>query len=195
MISHISKIILALLLTSTVCAKADDFYVITGTHKTQKEAQQVAALKGGWVLNTNFYSQLTSNLYAVVRGPFKTKSEADKRLKWLMDGGRYPGSYVKSAGNINIEIKVGNKALSPQMLAALLGELRIDVSEHKGGAHPCEPQEPYKRISLSYVNVARGYDEKKDKETYAPKDVELDIGALWEIKKSGEVDRMRICAE
>lgn len=195
MISHIPKIVLVLLFTAAVSAKADDFYVITGTHQTQKEAQQVAALKGGWVLNTNFYRQLTPDLYAVVRGPFKTKKEAGKQLKLFLDGGRYPGSYVKNAGTINIEIKINNKALSPQMLAALLGELRIDVSENTGGTNPCEPQEPYQRLSLSYVTVARGYDETKDKETYAPKDVELDIGALWEIKRSGEVGRMRICAE
>jgi hypothetical protein len=112
-----------------------------------------------------------------------------------MDGGMYPGSYVRNAGGINIEIKIGNKALSPQMLAALLGELRIDVSENKGGSDPCEPQESYKLISLSYVTVARGYDEKKDKETYKPKDIELEVGAFREINKTGEVDRMRICSE
>lgn len=195
MIPRISEVIFVLLIASPVLAYADDFYVITGTHKTQKEAQQVAAIQGGWVLNTSFYNQLTPSLFTVVRGPFKTKIEADKQLASLRKGGMYPGSYVRNAGSINIAINVGNKALSPQMLAALLGELRIDISENKGGSNPCEPQEPYKLISLSYVTVARGYDEKKDKETYQPKDVELDVGAFWEIKKSGEVDRMRICTE
>jgi hypothetical protein len=192
---RIFGMIFMLLIASPALAHADDFYVITGTHKIQKEAQQVAALKGGWVLNTNFYNQLTPSLFAVVRGPFKAKIEADKQLAWLMEGGMYPGSYVKNAGSINIEVKIGNKALSPQMLAALLGELRIEVSENKGGSNPCEPQEPYKLISLSYVTVARGYDEKKDKETREPRDVELDVGAFREIKKTGEVNRMRICTE
>lgn len=100
MVSHIRIIVITLLLTFPVYGKADDFYVITGTYKAQKEAQQVAALKGGWVLNTNFYSQLTPNLYAVVRGPFKTKSEAAKQLSWFLDGDRYPGSYIKNAGKL-----------------------------------------------------------------------------------------------
>ena len=174
---------------------ADDFYVITGTYKSQKQAQQVAAMRGGWVLNTNFYSQLSPNLFAVVRGPLRTKKNADKYLTWLMEGGSYTGSYVRNAKKINIRLKIGNKDLSPQMIAALLGELRIDVSESKGGAHPCEPQEPYKEISLSYVTIARGYDRKKDEVIHKPKDVVLDVGAFREIKSTGKVDRMRICAE
>ncbi len=195
MIASISRVILALSLAASSHAHADDFYVITGAHKTQEEAQQVAAQNGGWVLNTNFYSQLTPNLFAVVRGPFRTKTDADERLARLVEGGRYPGGYVKNAGNINIEVKIGDKTLSPQMLAALLGELRIDVSEAEGGSNPCEPQEPYRQISLSYVTVARGYDEKKGMPTFVPKEVTLDVGAFREIKKSGEVERMRICAE
>ena len=174
---------------------ADDYYVITGTYKTQIEAQNIAAMKGGWVLNTNFYNQLSPNLFAVVRGPFMTKKEAGKRLTRLMDVGGYPGSYVKNAGTINIQVNIGNTALSPQMIAALLGEIRIDVSESKGGSNPCEPQEPYKQILLSYVTVARDYDEKNDRVIKKPDNIELDVGAFWEIKNSGEVDRMRICTE
>ncbi len=193
--SNMSKIIIVLLVILPMTAVADDFYVITGTYKTQKEAQQTAATKGGWVLNTNFYNQLTSNLYAVVRGPFRTKDEADKQLASLKEGGRYPGSYVKNAGNINIEVKIGNKALSPQMIAALLGEIRIDITESKGGTNPCEPEEPYKELSLSYVTLERSQDEKKDKIVFKPLDVQLEVGAFWEIKRTGEIDRMRICAE
>ena len=178
-----------------VFACADDFYVITATHKTQKEAQDAAALKGGWVLNTNFYTQLTPDLYAVVRGPYKTQAQADEKLAWLTDGGRYPGSYVKNPGKINIEIKLGDRTLSPQMLAALLGELRIDVSEHNGASHPCEPQAPYKQLSLSYVTIERYYDDAKNEVIFQPKDVELDVGAFREIDKTGEIQRMRICAE
>lgn len=176
-------------------ARADDFYVITGTFKTQSEAQQVAATKGGWVLNTNFYNQLTPGVFAVVRGPYRSKGEADTQLSELERFAIFAGSYVRNAGNINIEIKIGNKELSPQMLAALLGELRIDVSENAGGNGPCEPQEPYKAISLSYVTVERASDMKNGKVTDRPKDVKLDIGGLWQLKRSGAVDRMRICTE
>lgn len=174
---------------------AADFYVITGTYKMQKEAQQVAAIKGGWVLNTNFYDQLTPNRFAVVRGPFTTKKTADQNLAMLMEGGGYRGSYVKNAETINIQVKIGDKALSPQMLAAIFGELKIDVTEHKGGSNPCEPQEPYKALSFSYVTIVRDYDEKKGTVLFHPRDVPVDIGAFREIKSTGEIDRMRICAE
>lgn len=174
---------------------ADDFYVIIGTYKVQKEAQQAAATKGGWVLNTNFYNKLTPNLFAVVRGPFSTKKMADDQLAMLMESGKYRGSYVKNAETINIQVKTGNRAISPQMIAAILGEFRIDVIEHKGGSNPCEPQEPYKGLTFSYVTLARGYDEKKDKLSFNPQDIPIEVGAFWEIKSTGEIDRMRICAE
>jgi len=173
---------------------ADDFYVVTGTYKIQPEAQQ-AAVKGGWVLNTNFYNQLTPNLFAVVRGPFRTKDEADKNLKWLVKGGKYPESYVKNAGAINIEVKIGNRALTPQMLAALLGEIRINVKESAGASNPCEPQEPYKELSLSYVTIERGDGGRTNQPLFKPKEVELEVGAFWEIKSTGQIDRMRVCAE
>lgn len=174
---------------------ADDFYVIIGTYKVQKEAQQAAATKGGWVLNTNFYNKLTPNLFAVVRGPFSTKKMADDQLAMLMESGKYRGSYVKNAETINIQVKTGNRAISPQMIAAILGEFRIDVIEHKGGSNPCEPQEPYKGLTFSYVTLARGYDEKKDKLSFNPQDIPIEVGAFWEIKSTGEIDRMRTCAE
>ena len=192
---HIRMFLAAILLLPLGPVVADDFYVITGTYKAQKEAQDISAMKGGWVLNTNFYNQLTPNLFAVVRGPFRTKKETDERLARLVDVGGYPGSYVKNAGSITIQVNLGNKALSPQMIAALLGELRIDVLESKGGSHPCEPQEPYKQISLSFVSIARDYDKKNDKVIKKPDEVELEIGAFREIKSTGEVDRMRICSE
>jgi hypothetical protein len=195
MSSRIASALFVVLMLLPATVLADDFYVIIGTHKTQKEAQEIAAIKGGWVLNTNFYNQLTPNLYAVARGPFRTKGEADKHLASLMKGGRYPGSYVKNAGTINIEVKIGNKALSPHMVAALLGEIRIDVKDENGGSHPCEPQEPYKQLSLSYVTIDRKLDEKKDQVLYKPEEVELEVGAFREIKRTGEIERMRICAE
>ena len=54
---------------------------------------------------------------------------------------------------------------------------------------------PYKQISLSYVTVARDYDENNDRVIKKPDEIDLDVGAFREIKSSGEVDRMRICTE
>lgn len=81
------------------------------------------------------------------------------------------------------------------MVAALLGEIRIDVKEGKGGSHPCEPEEPYKELSLSFVTIDRAPDGKKDQIIFKPQDVELEVGAFWEIKRTGQIERMRICAE
>lgn len=192
---HIFAMVFASFLALPTSASADDFFVITAAFHTQKEAQESAAVNGGWVLNTNFYTKLTPGVYAVVRGPFKTKSDADTQLASLQSYSNFKSSYVRDAGNLNIEIKIGNKAINPQVLAALLGELRIDVTENAGGSNPCEPQGPYSSISLSYVTAERGIDEKKNKETEQPKDVKLEIGGFWQMKDTGEIGRMRICTE
>jgi hypothetical protein len=177
-----------------VLASANDFYVITATYKTQLEAQNDAAAYGGWVLNTNFYNKLTPGLYAVVRGPFKSGSDAQGELSSLQHFSHWMHGYVKDAGDINIEIKIGNKKLSPQMLAALLGELRIDISDNEGATNPCEPQEPYLSLSLSYVTLQRSLDSEGN-ETDQLKEMPIDIGGLWQLKRSGEIERMRICTE
>lgn len=52
---HSLKILVAAVFFISGPVFADDFYIIIGTYKVQKEAQQAAATKGGWVLNTNFY--------------------------------------------------------------------------------------------------------------------------------------------
>src|SRR4030095_11920117 len=53
--------------------------------------------------------------------------------------------------------------LSPATVAALLGEILLDVESHPGGADPCEPQEPYEELRLSYVTVNRSYDDATGK--------------------------------
>ena len=176
-------------------ARADDHFVITHTMKSQEKAQEQAALKGGWVLNTNLYSTLKPNLFAVVRGPYKSMNKAKKTLTWLKEGGRYPGSYAKNAGKTNITVKLDNRNLSPQMLTALFGELSINITEEKGAENPCQPQEPYYNISISHVGLARKYNEKTEKEYRDPVRHDVDIGGFWQIKSTGEISRMRICTE
>jgi len=176
-------------------ANADDHFVITHTMKSQEKAQEKAALVGGWVLNTNLYSNLKPNLFAVVRGPYKSMKKAKKTLSWLMEGGRYPGSYVKNAGKTNITVKLGNKNLSPQMLTALFGEISIHVSEEKGAENPCQPQEPYYDIAITHVGLARKYNQKTEQEYREPVRKDIDMGGFWQIKSTGEISRMRICAE
>jgi len=48
---------------------------------------------------------------------------------------------------------------------------------------------------LSYVTLDRDFDEKKDQLIFKPRDVQVDVGSFFEIKSTGEIFRMRICAE
>ncbi len=72
---------LALLLLSSQ-VMAGDHYVITHTLNTQKEAQEKAALDGGWVLNTNLYSDLKKDLFAVVRG--RSRHKRWRKVNWIV---------------------------------------------------------------------------------------------------------------
>ena len=90
---------------------------------------------------------------------------------------------------------MGSPQLSPQILAALLGELDVKVSDEAGGKNPCEPQESYQRVQLSYMGLERSMDKSTGTPTFAPKLRPLDLGAFWVIKKTGAIVRMRACAE
>jgi hypothetical protein len=81
------------------------------------------------------------------------------------------------------------------MIAALLGEILIKVGESKGGSHPCEPQEPYEQLTLSYITVVRKWDDKNQRALDQPKAVPIDVGAFRQIKSSGQIEHMRICVE
>jgi hypothetical protein len=173
---------------------ASDFYVITSSHKSQEEAQQMAAEKGGWVLISNFYKSLSPNTFAVVRGPFKTQKEADKKMKSLKKSKEYSQAYTKNAGDINLNGIIESKKISSQILAAILGEVQILGEENSGGNNPCEPEEAYTDYSLNYHTLERGVD-KSGNDSFKAKRVKLDIGSISQIKSTGEISRMRICAE
>ena len=64
-------------------ARAGEFFVVTDTFKSQREAQDRAASVGGWVLDTDAYSGFSPNLFAVVRGPYANRQSADQRLREL----------------------------------------------------------------------------------------------------------------
>ncbi len=125
-----------------------DFYVFEATYKSQSEALSFAAEEGGWVLNTNFYSDLKPNLYAVVRGPFRTKSEASGKFsEWKLKDYLSPDSYYKNAGEINPSLKFITSKVSPQMLAMILGEMIIEPHEYDGSdSQGCSPFVPHIEI-------------------------------------------------
>jgi hypothetical protein len=163
MISFITiRLVILLSLVSfaaPIAARASDFYIISSTHKTQAEAQAKAAEGGGWVLITNFYKRLNPDLFAVVRGPFRSQKEAEKVLSGFRSNRFLSDAYVRDAGDIRINAKVGNVDVTPQILAAILGEIRIAsksvLKSDPNSYDPGEPQEPYKNFTLSYFSVTR----------------------------------------
>jgi hypothetical protein len=175
-------------------ARAADFFVVTDTFKGQPDAQARAASIGGWVLDTDAYSGLGPALFAVVRGPYSSRQNAEQSLKELKATKGYKGAYVKDGGTLRLPPSLV-KSVSPKVLAGLLGELSITATDRPGGSNPCEPQEPYQDVSLSVVTLDRTYNEKTETDGVKPRRVNLDIGGFWVIKRTGEIERMRVCTE
>jgi hypothetical protein len=175
-------------------ARAAEFFVVTDTFKSQQEAQARAAAVGGWVLDTDAYSGLSPSLFAVVRGPYASRQVADRRLKELKTAKAYRTAYVKDAGTLRVAPALA-KSVPPRVLTALLGELSVVVKDRPGGTNPCEPQEPYQDVSLSVATVDHTYNDKTETDAYKARRVDLDIGGFWVIKRTGEIERMRICDE
>jgi hypothetical protein len=166
-----------------------DHFVITATEDSKDVAQKKAAEKGGWVLDTNLYVALTPNKYSVVRGPFAKPGDAQRLLKFLQSGKGYPGAYVKDAGEIRINALFGGKS-TPPIAAALLGELHVTLTEQPGGGNPCEPQDPYVDVQLSFMSLERNADGTGQAVLR-----KIDLGSLTIIKRTGEIEHMRVCWE
>lgn len=181
-------------LSATGRAQAADFFVVTDTLKSQQDAQTRAASVGGWVLDTDAYTALAPGLFAVVRGPYSSRQMADQRLKELKVIKTYKTAYVKDAGTLRVPLTVA-RSVQPKVLAALLGELSVVVTDRPRGTNPCEPQEPYQEVSVSVVSLDRTANPKSDLEGFKARRVDLDIGGFWVIKRTGEIERMRLCAE
>jgi hypothetical protein len=175
-------------------ARAADFFVVTDTFASQQDAQTRAAAIGGWVLDTDAYSNLGPSLFAVVRGPYSSRQVAEQRLKALTATRTYKGAYVKEAGVLRLPPTLA-KSVPRKVLAALLGELSIAITDRPGSDNPCEPQEPYQNVSVNVMTLDRTHDEKTAKDGVKPRRVELNIGGFWVIKRTGEIERMRVCAE
>jgi hypothetical protein len=176
-------------------ARAGDFYVVTGTFSSQEQAQDRAALTGGWVLGTDLYSKLAPGRFAVVRGPFRNLKEAQVEMTLLKKSGLLGATYVRDAGRPRLPSHIGSSAATPVIIAALLGELAVEVADEAGGTHPCEPQEPYQAVTISYVGVNRHWDAAAGEDKLEPTRKAIDLGGFWVIKRTGEIQRMRICAE
>jgi hypothetical protein len=96
---------------------------------------------------------------------------------------------VKDVGKIRIGALFGGKS-NPGIAAALLGELQVTLTEHAGADDPCEPQEPYVGVEISYMSPGR----KADGSGEAVRR-KLDLGLLTIVKRTGEIVHMRVCWE
>ncbi len=172
----------------------DDHYVITSTKPSQREAQTEAALRGGWVLDTDLYPNLAPGLYAVVRGPYRTSEEAARYLKGLQTYLGYPDAYLRNAGEIRLPAGLSDE-VPPAMIAALLGELRFGVEAHPGAENPCEPQQPYHRVELEWLAPGRGFDPQTDEAILTVGLRKVPFGGFWWIDATGVVQHMRACLE
>ncbi len=194
MLTRAALLALSAVLSVAGTAQASDFFVITDTFKSQQDAQSRAASIHGWVLDTDAYSGLGPGLFAVVRGPYASRSVAEQHLKELKQIKTYKAAYVRDAGMLRLPTTVA-KSVPPKVLAALLGELSIAITDKPGGSNPCEPQEPYQDVTVSTATLDRTYNDKTGTEGVKPRRLELDLGGFWVIKSTGEIERMRVCAE
>jgi|GEM_PF-6119972 len=183
------------LLSTAVCpgdAHAD-WFVFTSAGKDQASAQATAATNGGWVLDTDFYPALTPGLYAVVRGPFAGKGQAQAQLDSLKQW--HKGAYLKDAAAPLALPALGSAALDARLMAALLGEMAVEVTRHKGADNPCEPQEPYRAVALSWTSIERVYDPASGDISIGASKQTIDMGGFWIIESTGAFSRMRVCME
>ena len=130
-------------------ARAADFFVVTDTFKSQQDAQDRAALVGGWVLDTDAYSGLAPNLFAVVRGPYSNRRVADQEIKAIKAIKAYKAAYVKEAGTVRIAPALAN-SVSPNVLAALLGELSVVVTEDLAQRIRVSRRSPIKKLPSAW---------------------------------------------
>ena len=176
-------------------AYTGDIYVITGTLRSQREAQERAALTGGWVLDTDLYTKLSRGHFAVVRGPFKERKEAQLEVQRLRQSAAFRKVFSQDAGQLRLPVKDRSSASRSAVFAALLGEIAAETTEQPGGANPCEPQEPYQLVTFSYLNVDRKWDKATEQDQLQTFRKTLDLGGFWVIKRTGEIQRMRVCTE
>src|SRR4051794_27582862 len=121
---NVALLVPVIAMSAVGSAHAADFFVVTDTFTLQHDAQSRAATIGGWVLDTDAYSGLPPNLFAVVRGPYANRRTADQRLKELKAVRTYKAAYVKEAGTLRVGPALA-RSVSPKVLTALLGELSV----------------------------------------------------------------------
>ncbi len=152
------------------------FLVYMGSFSTKQAAQNHSSEFGGWVLRTDLYSGLTPGFYAAVIGPFRERADAEAALQDVLP--IQPDALVRTAGPAMLPIGLGD----PGLLAAVLGELKVVVTDDSTLVNPCAPDE-------SFVTILVGFAESILGEENAP------LGGFWMVERTGEVIPIRGCEE
>jgi hypothetical protein len=184
---------LASLGTALGPALAGDQFILLGYEATQKAAQGTAATSGAWVLDTDLYPKLPANRFAIVHGPFATATEAKAELSFLRSGGEHTEAMVKDAGDCRLPLGIGDGKVPAAVFTALLGELTVEVDDRVGATTPCEPQEPYQRVEVRITSLGPSKEGGSAPLQALPQ--ALPLGGFFVIKRTGEVQRLRICVE
>lgn len=174
-----TALLLALLLTALPGAAQEagpsgPFFVYSGSFTTKSAARTHAREHGGWILRTDLYTGLTPGFFAVVRGPFRARADADTVLAKVRR--HAPDALVRAAGAPILPRALGDTAL----LAAVLGDLLVDVSPGDSEANPCAPREPHATVLIGFADPVLGED--------APS------GGFWVVERTGEIIPIRSCA-
>jgi hypothetical protein len=181
---------------STFGRDNDQYFVILSTSKDRSAAM----LKGeGWVLETSLYSKLGEGWYANVQGPFKSATEAKKRLADLKGIDKsYSKAYVKNAGKLQLPMSAAwnTSDMPPALVAAFIGSLDLKVERHQGASNGCEPQEPYYTIMAKQIKGEPSYDPNTDRvgAKYSFESALVGKGLTMD-EKTGEISEMHICLE
>ena len=174
------------------------YFIVIGSFPDSDSAQDRAAVTGGWVLRTDLYSGLEPGAFLVVRrGPYNSEQEAEAAREAMTKYGAWSAARVVSGGGPSNHLKAIAGDVPPEVVAALLGELRIGLTEHVPDGGLCAPDEPYQSISLSYKSYARQpvEDGLPGETRNVPWERPLDIGHFTRVVRSGELSRLRVCRE
>jgi hypothetical protein len=175
-------------------AVAGDWFIVTGLEKSQADAQEAAATSGAWVLDTDLYPKLPAGQFAVVHGPYGSVAEAKAELSFLQSEGELGDAHVREGGECRLPLHLGGGTVPRAVFTALLGELTVAVQDRPGSTSPCEPQEPYQRVDVGIMNLGPTKTEG-DAATLKAIEVPLPLGGFFVIKRTGEIQRLRICME
>lgn len=147
-------------------------FVYLGSFSSKASAQVHARLHDGWVLRSDLYRGLSPGYFAAVLGPFRTRADADEALAGVQLD--VPGAFVREAGAPVLPPSLGDAAL----LAAVLGDLIVDVSAEPDDANPCAPTEPH-------LTVLVGFDQTQGADAPA--------AGFWVVERTGEIRPILLC--